>query len=394
MNVDYILDENVAFLMKFSNKAMGQLTEERLFEDLENERLRFCFAVFQNQFNSLCSFLNEKAKYNNHFNADPSRDLIVLIDKYEEFEHALSKTDYAFKMINDYVNTIRFIQPHLSNSGGSAIPEDYQLLSIVKYEPIISFDKQIEIIKEKNSLYSSLKLINSGSYAIIYKFEDTFYNQTFALKRARKELTSSELIRFKKEFENMKHMDSLYVLKVYRYNDELNEFVMEYIKQTLKDYIDSNNTKLELFERKKLVAQLFNAFKYIHSKGIFHRDISLNNILVKEYDDKTTILKVCDIGYLKESDSTLTRQNTEFQGSLNDPQLKIMGVAKYNIQHEIYALTQVIFYIMTGKKNLNNNKNKEIEKFINSGMNADLFKRVKTLGELQKLFLKTDWSRK
>lgn len=91
--------------------------------------------------------------------------------------------------------------------------------------------------------------------------------------------------------------------------------------------------------------------------------------------------------------SILTRQNTEFQGSLNDPQLKIMGADKYTIQHEIYALTQVIFYIMTGRKNLNNNKNKEVEKLIDSGMNADLSKRVKSLEELKEVFSKTDWSR-
>jgi hypothetical protein len=122
-----------------------------------------------------------------------------LIDKYEEFEHALSKTDYAFKLMED-VDTIRFIQPHLGNSGGSPIPEDYQLLNIVKYEPIIYFEKQIEIVKETSSIFASLKLVNSGAYAMIYKFKDTFYNQTFALKRARKELTSTDLIRFKKEF--------------------------------------------------------------------------------------------------------------------------------------------------------------------------------------------------
>ncbi|WP_029486860.1 protein kinase family protein [Enterococcus gallinarum] len=392
MNIDYILDENVVFLTEFTSKIMGQLPEERLYENVEDNRLRFCFAVFQNQFNSLFSFLNEKTNYNNHFNADPSRELIILVDKYEEFEHALSRTDYAFKMIDNYVDTIRFIQPHLSNSGGSTIPEDYQLLNIVKYEPIIYFEKRIEIVKESSSLYSSLKLVNSGSYAMVYKFKDTFYNQTFALKRARKELTSTELIRFNKEFENMKNMDSLYVLKVYSYNDDVNEFIMEYVQQTLKEYIDSNNTKLQLFERKRLVTQLFNAFKYIHSKGIFHRDISLSNILAKEYDDKTIILKVCDFGYLKDSDSTLTRQNTEFQGSLNDPHLKIMGADKYTIQHEIYALTLVIFYIMTGRKNLNNNKNKEIEKFIDSGVNADLSKRVKTLEELKELYLRTDWN--
>jgi hypothetical protein len=48
---------------------------------------------------------------------------------------------------------------------------------------------------------------------------------------------------------------------------------------------------------------------------------------------------------------------------------------------------------MTARKNLNNNKNKEVEKFIDSGMNADLSKRVKSLEELKEVFSKTDWSR-
>ncbi|BBD24017.1 protein kinase family protein [Enterococcus faecalis] len=51
------------------------------------------------------------------------------------------------------------------------------------------------------------------------------------------------------------------------------------------------------------------------------------------------------------------------------------------------------FNIMTERKNLNNNKNKEVEKFIDSGMNADLSKRVKSLEELKEVFSKTDWSR-
>src|SRR5699024_3031672 len=197
-------------------------------------------------------------------------------------------------------------------------------------------------------------------------------------------------VRFKKEFEFMKNMDSLYVLKVYKYNDKSNDFIMEYVKPTLKDYMDSHNDKLNFYDRRRLVLQLFNAFKYIHSKGIFHRDISLSNILVKIYDDNTVILKVCDFGYLKDSDSTLTRQNTEFQGSLNDPQLKIEGANNYNIKHEIYALTQVIYYIMTGKKNLQN-KNASIKKFLNTGMNSNYSERPSSLDSLKELFNITKW---
>ncbi|EOH44485.1 hypothetical protein SSI_02605 [Enterococcus faecium EnGen0191] len=51
------------------------------------------------------------------------------------------------------------------------------------------------------------------------------------------------------------------------------------------------------------------------------------------------------------------------------------------------------FSIMTGRKNLNNNKNKDVEKFIDSDINVNLSKRVKNLEELKEVLLKTDWGK-
>lgn len=68
-----------------------------------------------------------------------------------------------------------------------------------------------------------------------------------------------------------------------------------------------------------------------------------------------------------------------------------MGADKYSIQHEIYALTQVVHFIMTGRKNLQNSKEKSVVNFLDYGMNSDLTKRTKNLNELKGKFKKTDW---
>ncbi|MDN6268310.1 hypothetical protein WMB10_10680 [Tetragenococcus halophilus] len=73
------------------------------------------------------------------------------------------------------------------------------------------------------------------------------------------------------------------------------------------------------------------------------------------------------------------------------PALKFVGVDKYSIQHEIYAFTQVIYFIMTGRKNLQNSKNESVTIFLDYGMNPNLEKRAKSLNELKEKFKKTDW---
>ena len=95
---------------------------------------------------------------------------------------------------------------------------------------------------------------------------------------------------------------------------------MEYMDLTLYKYINQNNSKLTIKKRKGICRQILKAFKYIHSKGIFHRDISPNNILVKTYED-IDVIKISDFGLIKIPDSQLTSMWTEFKGSFNDPSL-------------------------------------------------------------------------
>lgn len=98
-----------------------------------------------------------------------------------------------------------------------------------------------------------------------------------------------------------------------------------------------------------LCYQVLRAFSHIHAKGLLHRDISPTNILVKEYEH-LVVAKVSDFGLVHLPDSNLTTCHMEFKGYFNDPGLRLEGFDNYNIQHETYALTRLIFYIMTGER--------------------------------------------
>ena len=242
-------------------------------------------------------------------------------------------------------------------------------------------------LESQSNKHANLHLIGEGSYALVYYYKDDFYDKKIALKRAKKDLTSKELERFKREFDELKSFKSPYIIDVYSYNAENREYTMEYMDSNLYDFIRTNNDKLTTTERKNYVYQVLKAFKYIHSKGRLHRDINPKNILIKIYDD-VPVIKISDFGLIKQEESTLTTVNTDFKGWFNDPNLRIIGFDKYSMCHEIYALTMTIYYIMTGKTNTTNILNTKLLDLVNKGMNANPTERYKDVEELLNDFKK------
>lgn len=199
-------------------------------------------------------------------------------------------------------------------------------------------------------------------------------------------MREDELERFKLEFESMKNLNSPYIVEVYRIDEKNMEYLMEYMDETLEQYIDKNNTKLNINSRVMFVRQILRAFKYIHSKGVLHRDISTKNILVKKYED-TVVLKVSDFGLVKVPNSELTRKGTEIKGSLNDHKsLEILGFENFRIEHETYAITKLIYFIMTGKETLEKYNKTKYNEFVSKGISEKLDNRYKSIEEIELAF--------
>ena len=318
----------------------------------------------------------------NFFWAEPSRKLILAIDIALNMHKTLKNSKYAFEIVDYYKDIFIKSKSFLSNSGGSQLPPYMEEIELYYTIPIIIPANTIKINSD-NTLekYTELKLIGEGSYAKVFSFYDNFYDKKYVLKRAHKNLNTTELKRFKNEFEQMRKLSSPYIVDVFKYKNESNEYIMEFMDCTLEKYIEKNNSKLTHGERKSIVNQILKAFRYIHSKSLLHRDISPKNILLKKYDD-VIVIKVSDFGLIKVPNSNLTNMNTEFKGYFNDPTLLTEGFHKYSILHETFALTKLVYYVMSGKTRMDNIKNKNLSSFVNKGLSANLSERFQSVNEM------------
>ena len=359
-----------------------------LYKSFRNQKLREILMTLHHDLVGLFRTMNERlptGEHEAHFWAEPSRDLIKRIEIIFSLVSSLKATPLAFQIDPYYLELLTRCRDFLSSSGGSSLPPNMAKVELYYTLPIFLPLSSITISHKQQDFTFDLKLIGSGSYANVYKYKDTFYNRPFILKRAKKELTDKEMARFKREFDVMNDLSSPYILEVYCYNPDKNEYIMEYMDYTLDGYIAAHNSTLTIVQRKGIAQQILRAFDYLHSKGHLHRDISPKNILIKEYDD-TLVVKLSDFGLVKIPDSTLTTVNTEFKGYFNDPALVVEGFNTYGIVHETYALTRVIYFVMTGKTNTEKITNQNLRNFVERGLNPDKTKRLQNIRDMISAF--------
>ena len=385
MNVENYLESQYRELLSCS-----QINAEYsdLYKSFRNQKLREMLMTLHHDLVGLFRTMNERlptGEHEAHFWAEPSRDLIKRIEIIFSLVSSLKETPLAFQIDPYYLDLLTRCRDFLSSSGGSSLPPNMAKVELYYTLPIFLPLSSITISHKQQDFTFDLKLIGSGSYANVYKYKDTFYNRLFILKRAKKELTDKEVARFKREFDVMNDLSSPYILEVYCYNPDKNEYIMEYMDYTLDGYIAAHNSTLTIIQRKGIAQQILRAFDYLHSKGHLHRDISPKNILIKEYDD-TLVVKLSDFGLVKIPDSTLTTVNTEFKGYFNDPALVVEGFNTYGIVHETYALTRVIYFVMTGKTNTEKITNQNLRAFVEKGLNPDKIKRFQNIRDMISAF--------
>ena len=250
---------------------------EDLYSDIQDEKLKTVFCWIHAEFIALFRSLNNRLPTGDsgaHFWAEPSRELIYIIELTLEMKNSLKHSALSFKIDEYYENIIKKCRDFLCQSGGSAIPPHMQKIELYYTLPIFISSKTIKITTQDENRIANLHSIGEGSYATVYKFKDNFYGKEFVLKKAKKDLNEKELARFKREFEEMKALNSPYVTEVYSYNDTKHEYIMELMDCTLEKYISTNNDKLNFSARINIILQIIKGFQYLHSKNILHITVS------------------------------------------------------------------------------------------------------------------------
>lgn len=306
------------------------------------------FATLHERLNQHFEAINGRVRSTKHYWADDSRAMLALIDELDDALGSLKVAGFEVVFAPEYRAAIDRCKPWLSMSGGSAVPEDFEQIRLIKFEPVfVRPETNVRLTKGQSTV--QLKMVGEGSYATVFSFIDPDYGIKFAVKRA-KRLTERELHRFKREFEVLKRLSFPYIVEVYQYDDTRNEYKMEYCDETLRHYISRRNDKLSFASRKRIALQFLYGINYLHHEGLLHRDVSLQNVMLKVFDRGAVLVKLSDFGLVKDHDSRLTRTKTEMRGTIRDPLLS--SFKDYAVLNEIYSLGWVLSYIFTGREAL------------------------------------------
>ena len=203
--------------------------------------------------------------------------------------------------------------------------------------------------KRLDGRYEIMEIIGIGGMAVVYKAFDNIDHKIVAVKILKDEFIANEEFRrrFKNESKAIAVLSHQNIVKVYdvSYGDMLQYIVMEYVDGiTLKEYMLQQG-KIDPREAIYFLTQILRALQHAHDKGIVHRDIKPQNIMLKS--DGT--IKVTDFGIARFSRSE-TRTMTD--GAIGSVHYISPEQAKGSItdaKTDLYSVGVILYEMLTGR---------------------------------------------
>lgn len=150
--------------------------------------------------------------------------------------------------------------------------------------------------KKIDGRYEITELIGVGGMADVYKANDLLENRVVAVKILKTEFADNEdfVRRFRNESKAIAVLSHPNIVKVFDvgFSEKLQFIVMEYIDGiTLKEFMEQQGV-LKWKDTIHFIVQILKALQHAHDRGIVHRDIKPQNIML--FPDGT--IKVMDFG--------------------------------------------------------------------------------------------------
>ena len=252
--------------------------------------------------------------------------------------------------------------------------------------------------------YEIIELIGSGGMANVYKALCHRLNRYDAVKIMRDETAANTELRrrFRAESQAVAMLSHPNIVSVYdvSHSDDVEYIVMELIDGiTLKQYLQKKSV-LDPAEVLDFTIQTAKALEHAHSKGIIHRDIKPQNIMLL----KDGMIKVADFG-IASLESDIEENNGETVGSVHYIAPEQARGQAPDARSDIYSLGIVMYEMLTGKlpyvgasdvevavKHMNTDPvsprelapdiSEELERICLKAMNSDIEKRYQTATEL------------
>lgn len=198
--------------------------------------------------------------------------------------------------------------------------------------------------------YEIREILGIGGMAYVYKAYDRVDDRIVAIKILKDEYLANEefRLRFKNESKVIAVLSHPNIVKVYDVclGDEMQYIVMEYVEGiTLKEYIERQKI-VDWKEALHFVIQILKALQHAHDKGIIHRDIKPQNIMLLP----NAGIKVTDFGIARFSRSDIRSfQDKCAIGSVHYVSPEQARGEQTDARSDLYSVGVVLYEMLTGR---------------------------------------------
>lgn len=197
--------------------------------------------------------------------------------------------------------------------------------------------------------YEIIEEVGNGGMAVVYKARDFDTGAIVAVKILREEYLDNEEFcrRFRNESRAIALLNHSNIVKIFDVcnTPTLQYIVMEYIDGiSLKDYIEQQRV-LSWKEAVYFTTQILRALMQAHSKGIVHRDIKPQNIMLLPNGR----IKVMDFGIARLASSQTSTITDKAIGSVHYIAPEQARGAATDARADLYSVGVMLYEMLTGK---------------------------------------------
>ena len=201
--------------------------------------------------------------------------------------------------------------------------------------------------------YELLEEIARGGMGVVYKARQVSLNRIVAVKMilAGQLASEAEVKRFRTEAEaaaNLQHPNIVAIHEIGEHQGQ-HYFSMDYVKgKSLSELVHARGGPVAPEKAAQLVKTIAEAIQYAHQRGILHRDLKPQNVLMDGREQP----RITDFGLAKQiaRDSNLTATGAVLGSpSYMAPEQAAGHQAQVGPASDVYALGAILYFLLTGR---------------------------------------------